>query len=77
MTTLPALRTVLAQAALLVMAELAWILYELKLRRFDVVAQASQPLISSHVSYLAQTRKSTPVTLDSPECVDGAADADS
>jgi hypothetical protein len=40
---LPALRTVLALDALLVTAELAWILSELKLRRFDVVAQASQP----------------------------------
>jgi hypothetical protein len=29
------------------------------------------------VSYLAQTRTSTPVILSSPECVDGAADADS
>jgi hypothetical protein len=29
------------------------------------------------VSYLAQTPKSTPVIVDSPECVDGAANADS
>jgi hypothetical protein len=31
----------------------------------------------SHVSYLAQTRKPAPVIVDSPECVDGAANADS
>jgi hypothetical protein len=30
-----------------------------------------------HVSYLAQTPTPTPVILYSPECVDGAADADS
>ena len=35
-----------------------------------------QTLIA-HVSYLAQTRKSAPVILYSPECVEGAADADS
>jgi hypothetical protein len=29
------------------------------------------------VSYLAQTRKSSAVILDSPECVDRAANADS
>ena len=29
------------------------------------------------VSYLAQTQHFTPVILDSPECVDGAAEADS
>jgi hypothetical protein len=29
------------------------------------------------VSYLAQTRNFTPVIVDSPECVDGAANADS
>jgi len=32
---------------------------------------------SSHVSYLAQTRKSTPVILYSPECVERAATANS
>jgi len=31
----------------------------------------------SHVSYVAQTRKPAPVILYSPECVEGAADADS
>ncbi len=32
---------------------------------------------SPHVSYLAQTRKSAPVILYSPECVDRATNADS
>ncbi|MGB5154050.1 MAG: Thivi_2564 family membrane protein, partial [Candidatus Sulfotelmatobacter sp.] len=39
------------------------------------ISNATAP--GCQVSYLAQTRKYTPVILYSPECVDGAADADS
>jgi hypothetical protein len=46
----------------------------LKYQYFDPVTAQAQSL---HVSYLAQTRKHTPVILYSPECVDGAAKADS
>jgi hypothetical protein len=41
----------------------------------NLKAKARRP--TSHVSYLAQTRKLTPVIICSPECVERAATADS
>jgi hypothetical protein len=41
------------------------------------IYKTNAPGCPQQVSYLAQTRVSTPVILYSPECVDGAADADS
>jgi hypothetical protein len=41
------------------------------------VRRMYETILSSHVSYVAQTRVSTPVILYSPECVHGAATADS
>jgi len=50
----------------------------------EVASAASEPRICNanapscrQVSYLAQTQEFIPVILYSPECVDGAADADS